>query len=172
MSRDKFTKILRFIRFDKKDQRSKRLQTDKFALISEVWRKFISNSQACYKPHENISIDEQLFPTKTRCRFTQYMPNKPHKFGIKFWLAVDVESKYIVNGFPYLGKDEARSSQSLDEFVTLTLAEPYLERGRNITTDNFFTSIPLAQKLLARKTTLVGPVKQTRTAKTCKGKKR
>lgn len=162
MSRDKFTEILRFIRFDKKNQRSERLQTDKFALISEVWRKFISNSQACYKPHENISIDEQLFPTKARCRFTQYMPNKPHKFGIKFWLAVDVELKYIVNGFPYLGKDETRSSQSLGEFVTLTLAEPYLDRGRNITTDNFFTSIPLAQKLLARKTTLVGTIRSNK----------
>ena len=41
-----------------------RLQTDKFALISEIWNRFINNSQACYKPYENISIDEQLFPTK------------------------------------------------------------------------------------------------------------
>ena len=37
---------------------SERLQTDKFALISEIWNRFISNSQACYKPYENISIDE------------------------------------------------------------------------------------------------------------------
>jgi len=36
------------------------------------------------------------------------MPNKPDKFGIKFWLASDVETKYVVNGFPYLGKDETR----------------------------------------------------------------
>ena len=43
---------------------SERLQTDKFALISEIWNRFISNSQACYKLYENISIDEQLFPTK------------------------------------------------------------------------------------------------------------
>ena len=43
---------------------SERLQADKFALISEIWNRFISNSQACYKPYENSSIDEQLFPTK------------------------------------------------------------------------------------------------------------
>ena len=43
---------------------SERLQTHKFALISEIWNRFISNSHACYKPYENISIDEQLFPTK------------------------------------------------------------------------------------------------------------
>ena len=84
MSRNKFAEILRLIRFDKKNERSQRLQTDKFALVSEVWNKFIENSQMCYKPGAAITVDEQLFPTKTRCRFTQYMPNKPNKFGIKF----------------------------------------------------------------------------------------
>ena len=71
---------------------SERLQTHKFALISEIWNRFISNSHACYKPYENISIDE-------------------HKFGIKLWLAVDVQTKYILNGFPYMGKDETRYSR-------------------------------------------------------------
>ena len=42
-------------------------------------------------------MDEQLFPTKAHCRFTQYMANKPYKFGIKFWIAVDLESKYVLN---------------------------------------------------------------------------
>ena len=45
---------------------TQRLQADKFALISELWNRFISNSQACYKPHQNITVDEQLFPTKAR----------------------------------------------------------------------------------------------------------
>ncbi|XP_058808047.1 uncharacterized protein LOC131673786 [Phymastichus coffea] len=36
MTRDRFMQILRFIRFDKRIERSERLQTDKFALISEV----------------------------------------------------------------------------------------------------------------------------------------
>lgn len=163
MSRDKFIDILRFIRFDKKNERSKRLNTNKFALISKIWEKFIENSQACYKPDANITIDEQLFPTKARCQFTQYMPNKPDKFGIKFWLASDVRSKYLVNGFPYLGKDKTRGSNiSLSEFVVTKLAEPYLGCGRNITTDNFFTSISLAKKLLAKKTTLVGTIRANR----------
>ncbi|KOX75774.1 hypothetical protein WN51_12562 [Melipona quadrifasciata] len=74
MSRDKFIDILRFIRFDKKkNERSKRLKTDKFALISKIWETFIENSQACYKPDANITIDEQLFPTKARRQFTQYI---------------------------------------------------------------------------------------------------
>lgn len=46
-------------------------------------------------------MDEQLFPTKVRCKWTQYIASKPEKLGIKFWLAVDVASKFLVNGFPY-----------------------------------------------------------------------
>lgn len=74
----------------------------------EAWNKFIENSQNCYKPGAKITVNEQLFSTKARCRFTQYMPNKPNKFGVKFWLASDVDSKYIINALPYLGKDEDR----------------------------------------------------------------
>uniref|UniRef100_A0A1A9UYC2 DDE_Tnp_1_7 domain-containing protein n=1 Tax=Glossina austeni TaxID=7395 RepID=A0A1A9UYC2_GLOAU len=36
MPRDEFMQILRFVRFDKKKERSKRLRTDKFAMISEI----------------------------------------------------------------------------------------------------------------------------------------
>lgn len=140
MSRNDFTEIMKFIRFDDKNQRRHRLKSDKFALIFETWYKFIDiNSQNCYKPGPHLVIDEQLFPTKSRCRFTQYIPTKPDKFGIKFWLAVDVDSKFILNAIPYLGKDEERNpSVPLGQFVTLKLIEPYTNQKRNLTTDSFF----------------------------------
>ena len=162
MSRNKVTEILRLIRFDKKDKRSQRLQTDKFALVSEVWNKFIENSQMCCKPGATITVDEQLFPIKVKCRFTQYMPNKPNKFGIKFWLASDVKSKYVVNAFPYLGKDEMRLSVPLGEFVVLKLIDPYIDCGRTVATDNFFTGLSLATKLINKKTSLVGTIRQNK----------
>ena len=99
-----------------------------------------------------MTIDEQLFATKTRCRFTQYMPNKPHKFGIKFWLASDVSNKYVIKGFPYLEKNENReSSIPLGEHVVLKLIEPLTGCGRSVTTDNSFTIISLSVKLLVKK---------------------
>jgi len=60
MSRNRFREIRRFLRFDLRSTRSVRLRTDKFALISEVWNAFISNSRACYKSGVNITVDEQL----------------------------------------------------------------------------------------------------------------
>ena len=119
----------------------------------------IENSQNCHAPGQNITVDEQLFPRKATCRFTQYMPNKPDKSTIKFWLASDLQSKFIINGFPYLGKDETKqSSIPLSEFVVLKLIELFTGAGRNVTTDNFFTSKSLASKLVGKRTTLVGTI--------------
>ena len=99
MSRNRFCEILLFLRFDVKSNRSHRLQTDNFALLSEVWAHFTDNCCALYKPEPFITVDEQLFPSKARCPFTQYMTSKPDKFGQKYRLAVDKESKYVINGF-------------------------------------------------------------------------
>ena len=73
-------------------------------------------------PNMHITIDEKLLPCKAKCRFIQYMPNKPDKFGIKFWMVFDAEIKYLYNSFPYLGKDESRdTSVSLPRYVVTKL---------------------------------------------------
>ena len=146
MACNRFIEIMKFLRFDYKQTRSHRLATDKLALISTVWYTFVGNCLRHYKPGANITVDEQLFPTKARCRFTQYMPNKPDKFGIKFWMTADVRTKYMLHSFPYLGKDDSRSAGiTLGEHVVLRLTEPYRMTGRNVTTDNFFTSVNLVK---------------------------
>lgn len=163
MSRNRFREIMRYIRFDIKSTRKQRLAEDKFALVSEIWNPFIENCISNYNPGENLTIDEQLFPTKARCKFIQYMPQKPDKFGIKFWLLADVETKYLLNGFPYLGKNDDRpSNQSLSEYVVLHVMKPYFNKGYNITTDNFFTSMRLAEQLKSMKTSIVGTVNRGR----------
>lgn len=141
MSRNKFKSIMRILRFDDKRTRGERSVENKFAACSEIWYDVINNFQEFYKPNTNLTIDEQLFATKARSPFTQYMPSKPGKFGIKFWICADSASKYILNAVPYLGRDEARpSGQPLGEFVVKRLMEPYLNLGLNVTTDNFFTT--------------------------------
>jgi hypothetical protein len=110
-----------------------------------------------------MTVDEQLLPCKSRCGFIQFMPKKPDKFGIKFWLLVDLDTKYVVNGFPYLGKDDAKPDKELQgTYVVKKLTEPYYNLGHNITTDNFFTSYNLATFLLTKKTTLVGTILRNR----------
>ncbi|KAK9686055.1 Transposase IS4 [Popillia japonica] len=159
MARNRFREIMRFLRFDQKSNRLARLH----AHMSYVWDTFIENCQKYYKPGPYISIDEQLFPTKARCRFMQFMGSKPDKYGQKFWLAVDKESKYTVNGFPYLGKDDQRPiNQRLGDHVVMKLMQPYLNKGRNVTCDNFFTSLALAETLETKRTSIVGTVNRAR----------
>ncbi|XP_065658096.1 uncharacterized protein LOC136082609 [Hydra vulgaris] len=108
MPRSRFEDIMKNIRFDIRSKRRELIQSDKFAFMSWVLTRFVENSQKCYIPEEPLIIDEQLFPTKARCRFTQYMPNKPDKFGTKFWILADLKTKYCLSIKPYLGKDESR----------------------------------------------------------------
>ena len=101
-------------------------------------------------------MNEQLFPMKVRCRFTQYMTNKPDKFGIKFWLAVDVQSKYILNAISYLRKDEARpATQRLSESVVIKLVEPYLGKASQQTI--FLLRLILPQSSGKKRRHLSGP---------------
>lgn len=52
------------------------MHVNKFALVADVWEKFVLNSIACYKHGAKITVDEQLFPTKARCSFIQYVRMK------------------------------------------------------------------------------------------------
>ena len=67
------------------------------------------------------------------------MANKPDKFGIKFWMAVDVETKYLFNGSPYVGKDESRRGDvNVPTDVVMKLMTPLFKKGINATSDNYF----------------------------------
>ena len=165
MSRDRFKYILRLLRFDDKEDRRQRIlmQKDKLAHISEIWNTFVENCRKYYNPVINLCVDEQLFPTKARCPFTQYISSKPDKFGIKFWLLADVQSKYLLNAAVYTGTDETRPPNvRIGDHIVWKLTEPFHKGGYNITCDNFFTSISLAKTLLQVDTIIVGTTRANR----------
>ena len=84
------------------------------------------------------------------------MTKKSDKFGIKFWLAADVEFKYIPNAIPYLGKDEARpATQRLSESVVIKIVEPYLGKEKKLQLTNFLLRLILPPAL-EKKKSLVG----------------
>ena len=134
MPRDRFKTILSHLRFDAKDTRRARLNEDKFAHVSEVFELFRVNCCKVYTPSMFLTIDEQLLPLKTRCRLITFMPNKPDKYGLKFWVMVDTETKYVVNILPYLGAQEReqRGTKTLAEDVVSRLVDPVVNKGYNI----------------------------------------
>ncbi|XP_066260434.1 piggyBac transposable element-derived protein 4-like [Euwallacea similis] len=86
MSLKTFKKISRVIRFDNRQTRI------------EILPKL-------YNPSENVTVNEQLVAFRGRCPFRQYMPSKPAKYGIKFWVLCDSATSYVWSIQPYTGKE-------------------------------------------------------------------
>ena len=161
-SRSRFKSILRFIRFDDSNTRRQRLEVDKIAPISDIWKMMNENLYKFYKPTENLTIDEQLFPYRGRTRFTQYIPSKPAKYGIKIWWICDAETKFPLQGNIYTGKSGNIREKAQGERVVKELAVFYKNSGRNICMDNFFTTLPVTKFLLGWNLTVVGTLKKNK----------
>lgn len=160
MSYNRSIAILRFIRFDDSRTREFRQQTDKAAPIRDIWNYLNENLAKNYDPHENITIDEQLFPYRGRTKFTQFIPSKPAKYGIKVWWACDSKTKYPLQGKLYTGKaDGGQRETNQGENVLLQLSGRYSNSGRTIVADNFFTTLNGAKRLASLGLAYVGTVR-------------
>lgn len=103
MSMIMFKKINACIRFDDKELRER--ERDKLAPIRSIFDKWIQRMKILYCPGDFITVDEQLLPFRGRTQFTQYIPSKPAKYGIKLWVAADAETYYAYNMQVYVGRD-------------------------------------------------------------------
>ena len=100
-----------------------------------------------------------------RCRFRQYIANKPAKYGIKIYATVDARMFYTHNLEIYPGKQPNGPFQSENDTISVVkrLVRHCSGSGRNITMDNYFTSVPLANDLCKNhKLTLVGTLRKNK----------
>nr|XP_022904749.1 piggyBac transposable element-derived protein 4-like [Onthophagus taurus] len=112
------------------------------AMVSYIWDLFIQQCKTCVIPDTNVTIDEQLVGFRDRCTFVQYMPSKPAKYGVKIFWMCESTSDYFE--------------------IVQTLVRGIHNSGRNLTIDNFFTSVPLATYLLHKNITVVGTLRQNK----------
>ncbi|XP_029443189.1 uncharacterized protein LOC115083475 [Rhinatrema bivittatum] len=147
MSRHRFREILKYLSFDEVPTRAERLRVDeKLALLPAIWSRFIRNVQMCYRAGSCVAAEEQLFPLKASCQFLQSMPSRPARYGRKSWLPAPKDSKYLLNGFSCLGKDDPK------------LLELQANTARKVTCANFFASLSLAHSLKRGRPGLAGMV--------------
>ena len=69
---------------------------------------------------------------------------------------------YPFTGQIYTRKSSTGCEKNVDERVFKNLVPPYKGSGRNITIDNFFTTLPLAKSLLSWDLTFVGTLKKNK----------
>lgn len=164
MSRGRFELINSFLRFDdsigRRGQNS--AQRDLLApvnlLVTEINKALHEN----YIPDVDVTIDEQLKAFRGRCKFRQYMPSKPAKYGLKFWWLNESKTGYPLRCAIYTGSADVNLGFGRGYDVVMGLMPKYLNTGRCLTVDNFFVSIDLAQKLLEKKTTLLGTIRKNK----------
>jgi hypothetical protein len=166
MTKNRFKSLLQFCRFDNGATRDERLKQDKLAPVRDLWIMFLAQLRICYTPGGSLTVDEQLIPTRGRCNFRQYIPSKPGKYGLKIFWCCDSETAYPLNGEVYLGRqpEAANATRNTNRVCNLVkrLVNPWINTGRTITTDNYFTSAELAEYLLGVQTTLVGTIRRNK----------
>lgn len=115
-----------------------------------------------YAPEEKLCIDESVVPFLGRLLFKQYLKNKRHRYGIKIF-KVRAKDYYTLEYNVYSGKGSQTLNESLfSTNIVLNMTEPYLDCGRTIYMDNWYSSVDLAKRLLDRNTNMVGTLRANR----------
>ncbi|XP_039300901.1 piggyBac transposable element-derived protein 1-like [Nilaparvata lugens] len=120
----------------------------------------VENFQLVVNPGEDMCIDESIIPFRGRLVFRQYVKNKTHPYGIKIF-KMCVKDCYTVSYKIYAGR-EATPNTDVATKVVLELVEQYLNMGRTLYVDNWYTSVRLADALLQKNTHLVGTLRKNR----------
>jgi hypothetical protein len=156
ISRNRFELLLCMLHFtnNEVDDRSDRLY--KIKNLVETLNK---NFEHHYTPKESICVDESMVPFRGRIIFRQYNKQKRHKYGIKVFKLCSVPG-YTCKLQIYAGKND--NVYNTPTNVVLSLCNSILNKGHTLYTDNWYTSVNLAETLLKNETHLVGTLRKNR----------
>ena len=106
----------------------------------------LENFKVNYQPHQQISIDELMISYQGRL---QYLPKKPHKWGLKAWVLADSTNGYCWGWKLYTGKEGDRSEHGLPHKAVMDLVgdQRLEQKGYIVLTDNFYSSHALFRDL-------------------------
>lgn len=135
--------------------------TDRLRKISTLFNLIITKFQNSYVPTQNLSLDESMLLWRGRLIFRQYIKNKRHKYGIKFYELCTYDG-YVLAAEIYKGKNIENVSSSKVNDIVLRLMKTYLNKGHHIFMDNFYNSVGLSTLLLQKKTHTTGTLRSNR----------
>lgn len=157
MSRNRFQLLLKCVHFA---DNAAVEPNDRLHKIKDLFEMVQNNFIQQCNPGEFLAVDESMIPFRGRLLFRQYIPSKRHKYGIKFFKLCNT-SGYTLGIQIYTGQ-MLTPGRGLAEKMVLDLTERYLDEGRTIVTDNYYTSVKLAKTLLERNTHHLGTLRKNR----------
>ena len=114
-----------------------------------------------YIPGSVVTIDEPMVPWQGRLSFKQYIPGKAHKYGVKIY-KLAATNGYTGNYIIYTDQQDPMAGLGHAQTVVMHLLDDLEGCYRTVVADNFFTSIPLAKRLLEHDTYLIETLRSNR----------
>ena len=159
MSRNRFQMILRFWHFANNEEEETRL--DKvMPLVDQLNNKMTE----IYHPDRDLSIDESMMLWRGRLVFRQYIKNKRHKYGVKFYELC--QSNGIVLRARIYSGESVPDKHDLGQTgaVVINLMDGLLQKGYRLFVDNYYNSFELARHMIKEKTYICGTLRSDRTS--------
>ncbi|KAG8232015.1 hypothetical protein J437_LFUL011956 [Ladona fulva] len=150
MKRERFEQLIKCLHFNNNEEEPE----NRLSKIQPLLDLLIAKFKGTLIPSENIVIDESMIPWRGRLILRQYLPGKSHNY-------VCLRPTHI-NLKIYAGKRDSpgMSGIGLGHQVVLELIDGLLHEGRTLYVDNFYTSVPLAEDLLGKKTYVCGTLRR------------
>nr|XP_039250401.1 piggyBac transposable element-derived protein 4-like isoform X2 [Styela clava] len=153
MPRDRFVEIHRYMHFcdEALAPRSDDPKKDKLFKIRGLLSLLLPLFESCYKPGQDLSIDESLIPFKGRISFRQFIKRKRARFGIKVWVLAESSTGYVSRLKIYVGREPTAGPETgLSSRVVKYLINPFEGLYHRLYVDNFYTSPELFEDLLSK----------------------
>ena len=165
MPRTRFEKIRQYLHLNDRERMPPRGDRahDKLYKVRPLLDVISNTFREEYNPSKFVSIDEAMVKYKGRLGFKQYLPMKPIKRGIKVWVRADATNGFVCALQVYTGKDGGQPEHGLGHRVVSDLVHGLHGKNYHIFCDNYFTSVRLAEDLLASNLYLCGTTRSNRT---------
>ena len=158
MPRDRFKSLLRFLHFADNNAAD---PGDRLYKLRAILDAFNANCSATLVPGAKVVIDESMVPWRGRLGFRQYLPGKTHKYGVKLFKLCTV-SAYTLRLSVYTGAAQGHHEISMVASVVHQLMRQFTGEGRTLFAGNYYTSVPVAESLLQKRTHLCGTLRSHR----------
>ena len=165
MPRDMFLNILSFLHLSDNQAYIPRGRPgyQPLAKLGIVYQNIVQRFGEVWSPGEHLCIDEAMIPFRGKTHMRVYAPDKPCKYGLRCYVLCDADNAYCCQFKLYTGKTTAVPSVHGRTYdLVMSLIAPYLDCGRKLTVDNYYTSPQLFMDLYARSTGATGTARAHR----------
>ncbi|XP_069194662.1 piggyBac transposable element-derived protein 4-like [Procambarus clarkii] len=115
--------------------------SDRLIKVRPVMEYLAEKFASVYVPKKELSLDEGTMAWRGRLSFKVYNPNKPDKYGVKFYMLAKGTSGYIYDFDVYCGIGKTTVE------TVMGLIAPLVKKGYHLYMDNYYNSVSLTDKL-------------------------